>query len=94
MEIVLDDYGCGGAYQKAFDQELIHPWNDFESAFKLSATYIQGRIVQPPGQMPGSHREGCLPSEHSWFIVISPQYPKPHLEDGDCVVADHVGPGE
>ena len=61
---------------------------------KLSATYIQGRIVQLPGQMPGSHQEGCLPSEHSWFIVISPQCPKPHLEDGDCVVADHVGPGE
>ena len=63
-------------------------------SIQLGVTCIQGRIVQLPGQMQDSHREGCLPSEHSWFIVISPQYPKPHLEDGDCVVADHVGPGE
>ena len=50
--------------------------------------------MQPPGQKQGSHREGCLPSEQSWSVVISPQYLKPNLEDGDCVVADHVGPGE
>ena len=53
--------------------------------------------MQPPGQRRGSHREGCLPSEQNWDVLISGKisiYLEPYLEDGDGVVADHVGAGE
>ena len=58
----------------------------------LSVTCIRGRIVLPPGPMQGSHREGCLPSEQSLSLAFYINILKPYLEDGDCVVADHVGP--
>ena len=57
-------------------------------------TCIRGRIVRQPGPMQGSHREGCLPSEQSLLLGFFYQYPNPHLEYGDCVVADHVRPRE